>query len=164
MKVIKLNVYGDNILECERALSYLETGIIRQEKGILTKELIDGFIITPQYNIKGKKNEYVITLYPGVNRGRWNHDIYDTLFTKNGIKLTETCDVILTLFENNIEKPILAIEFSSALPAGNNTWQRSGRALCFSRLGIPYIYAVEVGAHELDGTGGKNQYATILLY
>lgn len=155
MKVIKLNVYGDNILECERALSYLETGIRRQEKEIFKKELVDGFIITPRYNIKGKKNEYVITLYPGVNRGRWNHDIYDILFTKNGIKLIETCDVILTSLENNKEKPILAIEFSSALPAGNNTWQRSGRALCFSRLGIPYIYAVEVGAHELDGTGEK---------
>lgn len=59
MKVIKLNVYGDNILECERALSYLETGIRRQEKEIFKKELLDGFIITPRYNIKGKKNEYV---------------------------------------------------------------------------------------------------------
>lgn len=153
MKVIKLNVYGDNILECERALSYLETGIRRQEKEILKKKLVDGFIITPQYNIKGKKNEYVITLYPGVNRGRWNYDIYDILFTNNGIKLTETCDIILTSFENNKEIPILAIEFSSALPAGNNTWQRSGRALSFSRLGIPYIYAVEIGAHELDKNG-----------
>lgn len=153
MKVIKLNIYGDNILECERALSYLETGIRRQEKEILKKKLIDGFIITPQYNIKGKKNEYVITLYPGVNRGRWNHDIYDILFTNNGIKLTETCDVILTSFKNNKEIPILAIEFSSALPAGNNSWQRSGRALSFSRLGIPYIYAVEIGAHELDKNG-----------
>ena len=153
MKEIELNIYGDNILECERALSYLETGIRRQEKEILNKELIDGFIITPQYNIKGKENEYIITLYPGVNRGRWNHDIYDILFTNNGIKLTETCDVILTLFENNKEIPILAIEFSSALPAGNNSWQRSGRALSFSRLGIPYIYAVEIGAHELDKNG-----------
>ena len=153
MKVIKLNVYGDNILECERALSYLETGIRRQENEILKKELVDGFIITPRYNIKGKKNEYVITLYPGVNRGRWNHDIYDGLLTNKGIKLTETCDVILTSFENNKEIPILAIEFSSALPAGNNSWQRSGRALSFSKLGIPYIYAVEIGAHELDKNG-----------
>ena len=153
MKVIKLNVYGDNILECERALSYLETGIRRQENEILKKELVDGFIITPRYNIKGKKNEYVITLYPGVKRGRWNRDIYDILFTNNGIKLTETCDVILTSFENNKEIPILAIEFSSALPAGNNSWQRSGRALSFLRLGIPYIYAVEIGAHELDKNG-----------
>lgn len=167
MKVIKLNIYGDNILECERALSYLETGIRRQEKEILKKELIDGFIITPQYNIKSKKNEYVITLYPGVNRGRWNHDIYDILFTNNGIKLTETCDVILTSFENNKEIPILAIEFSSALPAGNNSWQRSGRALSFSRLGIPYLYAVEIGAHELDKNGKikstRNQSSLLIL-
>lgn len=167
MKVIKLNIYGDNILECERALSYLETGIIRQEKEILKKKLVDGFIITPRYNIKGKKNEYIITLYPGVNRGRWNHDIYDILFTNNGIKLTETCDVILTSFENNKEIPILAIEFSSALPAGNNSWQRSGRALSFSRLGIPYIYAVEIGAHELDKNGGikstRSQSSLLIL-
>lgn len=167
MEVIKLNVYGDNILECERALSYLETGIRRQENEILKKELLDGFIITPRYNIKGKENEYVITLYPGVNRGRWNRDIYDILFTDNGIKLTETCDVILTSFENNKEKPILAIEFSSALPAGNNSWQRSGRALSFSRLGIPYIYAVEIGAHELDKNGGikstRSQSSLLIL-
>jgi len=36
------------------------------------------------------------------------------------------------------------------LPAGNNAWQRNGRAVTCIELGIPYFYYAEVGGVELD--------------
>jgi hypothetical protein len=36
------------------------------------------------------------------------------------------------------------------LPAGNNAWQRSGRAVNCAEIGIPYLYFAEIGGVELD--------------
>lgn len=47
----------------------------------------------------------------------------------------------------------MAVEFSSALPAGNNAWQRNGRALACAIVGVPYLYFTEIGGVEL----GKNR-------
>ena len=42
------------------------------------------------------------------------------------------------------------MEFCNALPAGNNAWQRNGRAATCAEIGIPYLYFAEIGGVELD--------------
>lgn len=64
--------------------------------------------------------------------------------------LRESADAILTRFSDDTESPILAIEFCSALPAGNQAWQRSGRAYSMAKAGIPYLFITELGGFELS--------------
>ena len=45
---------------------------------------------------------------------------------------------------------MFAIEFCGALPAGNQAWQRSGRAYSYGVAKIPYLYISELGGYELD--------------
>lgn len=101
-----------------------------------------------------KAYEINLELYPGFdsyNAYRWNKNILDQL-TKYGGFLDESPDIILTKLskDKDQEEIILAIEFSSAIQAGNQAWQRSGRALSILQTGCPYMYIVEFGTYELD--------------
>ena len=153
--VFKIRIYGDNILECERALSLMVDGIALEE-GHSKKEFIGGNLFVPTFKVTGY-NSYYITLFPGIQKDRWSSNVYEELVTGNGGLLSEGADALITVEKPSksslIEEPVLAIEFSSALPAGNNSWQRSGRALSFSQANIPYIYATEIGGNELDEKG-----------
>jgi hypothetical protein len=51
---------------------------------------------------------------------------------------------------NEKETILLAMEYCSALPAGNNAWQRNGRAYSSILAGVPYLYYAEIGGVELD--------------
>jgi len=64
--------------------------------------------------------------------------------------LRETADAIITKVRDTFEEPLIAIEYCGALPAGNQAWQRNGRAYSFAKAGIPYAYITEVGGYELD--------------
>ncbi|HEM5148837.1 TPA: hypothetical protein U1262_002173, partial [Streptococcus suis] len=143
--------------ECERAINLIQKAIELHE-GEVTKEFIEGNLITPSF-ILSSKNTYKITLYSGTASNRWNIDIYQEIIKDNGGTLREGADAIITIVSkgNNSyqEEARLAFEFSSALPAGNNSWQRSGRALSFSQAKVPYIYSTEVGGYELDNNGNK---------
>ena len=44
----------------------------------------------------------------------------------------------------------MQLKFCGALPAGNQAWQRSGRAYSFGMAKIPYLYVAELGGYELD--------------
>ena len=57
---------------------------------------------------------------------------------------------MITGVASSREEPLLAIEYCSALPAGNQAWQRNGRAYSFGRARIPYLYVAEIGGYELD--------------
>lgn len=48
------------------------------------------------------------------------------------------------------EVPLLAIEYCAALPAGNQAWQRCGRAYSYGLAGVPFLYVAELGGFELD--------------
>lgn len=151
----KIRIYGDNILECERALDLIQKGIELSERRT-EKAFIRGNLFVPTFTLKAD-NSYEVTLFPGLKDGRWNVNIYDELVTGNGGSLSEGADALITVERPHdgkiLEIPCIAIEFSSALPAGNNAWQRSGRALSFSQSGIPYIYATEIGGNELEADG-----------
>lgn len=148
-----INIYGDNIIECERALEIIIEGI-KQKEGINIeiKYKLDN-LICPSVVLKSDKSLYELTLYPGVNKDRWGLDIYNKFITDRGGLINEGADALITTVKNNKEFPLMAFEFSNALPAGNNAWQRLGRALSFSQADIPYFYITELGGNELNKDG-----------
>lgn len=73
-----LNIYGDNIIECERALNILIEGIAINETKQLKIEWNLDNIVCPSVKVLGNK-EYIFTLYTGVNKTRWNVDVYRRL-------------------------------------------------------------------------------------
>ncbi|MEW5989467.1 MAG: hypothetical protein AB1791_22805, partial [Chloroflexota bacterium] len=140
-----LRVHGDNIIECERGLHLVANSFSGNARLLISSPYM------PQYEILGNKEVlFRVELLPG--HGRWGINLQD-IFQSHGAPLREATDVVLTrVLENeSSEEILLAIEFSSALPAGNNAWQRSGRALACAIAGVPYLYFTEVGGVELGG-------------
>ncbi len=147
---IELSIYGDNILECERMFELIELGF----KSRTTKINIDlSYIYSPLKTIETNLGKIKIQFYPDYkSKTRWHKKGLLNILVENGANLTEAPDIILTKknTQKETETIILAIEFSSALPAGNQAWQRSGRALSFSEVHIPYLYITDIGLEELD--------------
>ena len=73
-----------------------------------------------------------------------------SILDKNGGILREGADSYISEIIEGQEIFLLAIEYCSALPAGNNAWQRNGRALSSVLAGVPYLYIAELGGVELD--------------
>ena len=140
------SIYGDNIVECERML-----GLIRKalDADACTPQ---GSVMAPTFIVSSRRGKYRFSFYPGF--GRWEHDIEEEV-RKGGGVLRENPDVFLAEVHDGIEKPILAVEFCSALPAGNQAWQRSGRAYSIACAGIPYLFVTELGGYELDSMRNK---------
>lgn len=138
-----LRVHGDNIVECERTLLLLSQAFDKEV------QLIPASIVyKPIYELAiNDKETLQIELLSG--HGRWGVDIVNALMNNGGI-LREGADSYITEIVNGQEKILLAMEYCSALPAGNNAWQRNGRAYSSILAGVPYLYYAEVGGVELD--------------
>jgi hypothetical protein len=138
----KYNIYGDNIVECERVVEIIQKGggykIIERRGNPTNIELVA---------TRTNGDVLEITLYPGF--GRWENSIIENM-ELNGTPLREAPDSIVTKIDGEKEQALVAIEFCSALPAGNQAWQRSGRAYSYGKLGVPYLYITEIGGYELD--------------
>jgi hypothetical protein len=139
-----LRIHGDNIIECERALfliaSVYEAKIVKKSK----------CLYLPSYELLQSQNKlFEIELFAG--HDRWNVSIAKVLATY-GSPLREATDAYITKLSEDAktEQILIAIEFCNALPAGNNAWQRSGRAITSAEIGMPYFYYAEVGGVELD--------------
>lgn len=141
-----LHIHGDNIVECERALVMVTDAL---SGNVVSVNLVGNSVVCPSYTINLGNGDFIaVTFYPGF--GRWNHDILTSIQERGGV-LREAADVIVTGVENDFEHPLFAVEFCGALPAGNQAWQRSGRAYSFGAVKIPYLYISELGGYELDG-------------
>jgi len=140
-----INIHGDNIVECERALELIKQALGKDVKSISGPQ----FSATcPRFIIKlNDKKTIVLTFYPGF--GRWKQNILDSIKQRGG-RLREAADVIVTRISDRTEIPLCAIEFCGALPAGNQAWQRSGRAFSFGAAKVPYLYISELGGYELN--------------
>lgn len=144
-------IHGDNVVECER-IANLILNEVHPKK--LKRTLISPATISESisFSYSGLDFEWTLELLPGFNkagRSRWKGDIFKSL-RENGSFLDETPDAIITEIDNDTEKILCAIEFCSALQAGNQAWQRSGRAFSTGRTGCPYIYIVDFVKYELD--------------
>ncbi|MBW8050073.1 MAG: hypothetical protein FVQ77_06985 [Cytophagales bacterium] len=139
---MKLRIHGDNIIECERTLE-----LIVRAYGATVERISDN-LYCPQFRVNVSGNaKFDATLYSG--HGRWGTSIQSAL-TLEKAPIREATDAYITKEVDGNEEIVLAIEYCNALPAGNNAWQRSGRAVTCAELGIPYFYYAEVGGVELD--------------
>lgn len=151
-------IHGDNIIECDRALELLCNAI----GGNKTIEL-QNYLYSPRYLVEYKdsisacKDYLSVRLQPKYGPRRWGTDILSKL-RKMGGQLREAPDAIITEIDTSTAKEtiLFSIEFCSALPAGNQAWQRSGRAYSLSQSAVPYFYLVDVGGAELSN-GRKNR-------
>jgi hypothetical protein len=145
-------VHGDNIVECERVIKYITQGVKVLSQ---TKRFSSLACLTVDINFEYERTNYQwsIEMFPGFskdNRGqRWKSNIFEAL-KDNGSFLDETPDVVVSKVENELETILFAIEFCSALQAGNQAWQRSGRAYSAGRAKCPYIYIVDFVKYELN--------------
>jgi len=144
LSLTTLRIHGDNIIECERGLHLIANAFGAELK------LTASPLYMPRYELicNGTVLFQVDLL---VGYARWGINIQD-IFQAHGAPLREATDVIVTrlLPHESQERILLAVEFSSALPAGNNAWQRNGRALACASIGVPYLYFTEIGGVELD--------------
>lgn len=148
-----LNIHGDNIVECERAFKLCKKALNVETSSIA----IESTVFCPCYNASSETDEYIFTFFPGY--GRWNKDILSLLHTEKD-SLREAPDVVITEIINDIEKPLLAIEYCGALPAGNQAWQRSGRGYSTGKSKVPYLYIAELGGYELDSNRNRKAART----
>lgn len=147
----RFRIHGDNIVECERITKLIlnETRPVSIEVSLISPSTI---VYNVQFNYYGYCFSWQLELLPGFNkagRRRWESNIFNVL-KNNGSFLDETPDAIVTYVNNGEETILYAVEFCSALQAGNQAWQRSGRAFSTGRTGCPYLYIVDFVKYELD--------------
>ena len=138
-----LRIHGDNIIECERSLSLLSKSL-----NVIPKYIETSPTYMPMYML----GSIQVDLLSG--HGRWGVDISEAL-AKNGGILREGADSYITEITDDHETIIFALEYCSALPAGNNAWQRNGRAYASALANVPYLYMAEIGGVELDDNRQK---------
>ncbi len=139
-----LRIHGDNIIECERALLLIAESLSAEYS------LLPSPPYLPKYEIRNGQEIIKVDLLAGHNR--WGVSIQN-IIKEQGASLRELADAIVTRITDggSKEEIIFAMEFCSALPAGNNAWQRNGRALAYASAHVPYLYFAEIGGAELDG-------------
>ena len=148
----QFRVHGDNIVECERVIKYITqaVNITSQTKRFTSLACLT---VDIDFEYEGSICQWSIEMFPGFSKDnrsqRWKSSIFESL-KNSGSFLDETPDVVVTRFENELETILFTIEFCSALQAGNQAWQRSGRAYSIGRARCPYIYIVDFVKFELD--------------
>ncbi len=145
------HVHGDNIVECVRVLDYIVSGLGDLVCSFVGPEVS---VTCPMYTVELEDSELQFQFLPGYGGHRWNQDIL-TFVKRSGGRLREAADAIVTFIDNDRQMPVAAIEFCGALPAGNQAWQRQGRAFSFAHAGIPYFYVAELGGFELGSNRGR---------
>ena len=141
------HIHGDNVVECERFLDQVQKALVSdypKMKGPYGSPTNPSF----EFVTQDRQTKLKTVFYPGF--GRWDQDVAQLIRNRGGI-IRENADVILTEVRSGQEIPLLAIEYSGALSAGNQAWQRSGRAYSFGMARVPFLYVAELGGHELDG-------------
>ncbi len=135
-------IHGDNIVECERVLGLIRVAYAPEFQCVGPI----GVPTTPRFVLSNGTDDLEFVLFPGF--GRWDEDVLRFVKRVAGT-LREAADCIVTSVDGNQEHVLIAIEYCSALDAGNNAWQRCGRAYSFAKAGIPYFYLTDIGGYEL---------------
>ena len=147
-------IHGDNIVECER-IAEIILNALQPEKIFYSLSAPSTISVKLKSKFENNFIDWELILLPGFNKNtkkRWRENIFDSLKAA-GSYLDETPDAIITKIDSEENESILAaLEFCSALQAGNQAWQRSARAFSTGRAGCPYIYAVDFVKYELDNS------------
>ena len=146
-------IYGDNILECELFVDWLKN--INSEFTFISEiGPIDRPILIFKDKISKKVFGFHMTpFYGGTQNSIWPNSPLEGIFN-------EKPDVLVVKINSNYteSEPLFVIEFDDALQAGNQTWQRSRRAVDAARNHIPYFYVLPLIRWEKksDGLSLKN--------
>jgi hypothetical protein len=139
---MNLRIHGDNIVECERTLRLIKRAYNAEVQPV------SACIYVPVFKLITEDKKHIkIELFAG--HDRWGVSITGEL-SKHGAPLREAADAYVTAVSQDTETLLFAVEYCGALPAGNNAWQRNGRALTCAKAGVPYLYFAEIGGVELD--------------
>lgn len=139
---MEIQIHGDNVVECERALRLIEEALQGSANWVAGSH-----VTCPTFELSTQScPPLTIQFLPGHNR--WGVGLAEALQAR-GATLREGADAVLTRKEASGYELLLGLEFCGALPAGNNAWQRHGRALAFAQADIPYLIFAEVGGQEL---------------
>lgn len=142
----RFRIHGDNIVECTRIINYISEAFAADGAFIGS---LGGSITCPEYVLTFPEGEeWSFTCLPGYGERRWPQDIIRYVREQGGT-LREAADAVITRVTLDGEAPLFAVEFCGALPAGNQAWQRQGRAFSFAHAKIPYFYVAELGGFEL---------------
>lgn len=136
------SVYGDNILECWRLALYASSG----NKIGPSISICD--VSNPSVMWRDGESVVEAKLIPSPDR--IPAEIRKALGSEEN-SLREQPDVVLCK-ENEL---ISTYEFCSALPAGNNAWQRHGRSLSLCINGVLHFHIAKIGGYELDANRAK---------
>ena len=142
-------IYGDNVLECELFIDWLKQNLFSQLKFLEEVGPIDRPILIFEDILKHKILAFhMCPFYGGTKNSIWPNNPLVGIFD-------EKPDVLLVqVLENDTEsKPLLVVEFDDALQAGNQSWQRSKRAINSARSQIPYFYVLPIIGWERDSEG-----------
>lgn len=141
--MLRIRIHGDNILEAERAAQLVAAAL----RGDLV--LNPSPLYCPVYEVVcGETALASVELVPG--HDHWGMSIQRSLQDR-GATLREAADAMVTVAtEDGNERVVVGFEFCNALPAGNQAWQRHGRALASAQAGVPYLFVTEIGGMELD--------------
>ncbi len=137
-------IHGDNVVECERARHLLSRAL-----SVTLSPLSNSPVQVPIF--RGRSDFLGIEVQVQVLSGhsRWGFDVSAAL-TSMGSTIRENADAVITETVGDVEAILFAIEYCGALPAGNNAWQRHGRAYSFGQAGVPYFIYNEIGGQELN--------------
>ena len=111
-----LRIHGDNIVECDRCL------LLIAEAFSAVSKLLPSDPFRPAFEIvQGGRTLFGVDLIPG--HGRWQVNLQQML-RAHGAPVREATDVLITRLSDDgkTELILAALEFCSALPAGNNAW------------------------------------------
>ena len=150
-RYLQFHIHGDNIVECERTFELIRVALANLLETVTGPF---GSPVCPEFklHLRNIKTPIHLTFYPGFRR--WDEDILQVIRERGGT-LREAADVIITGVRSQSEEPLIAIEYCGALPAGNQAWQRSGRAYSFGLARVPYLYVAELGGYELDSNRNR---------
>lgn len=135
---IKFRVLCDNYLEFERLFEVVLVSLDLKRTD---------FIIKKTYPVEVTHKNLSIVFEVMVGFGRWGDNYWESKINKS-IYISENPDVLVSIETTNSEK-LFAIEYCSALPAGNQAWQRFARGKEFSRNGTDYFFVSHLGGVEL---------------
>ena len=146
-------IYGDNVLECELFVDWLKHN---DSNFSFIEEVgpIDRPIIIFKDSVSKKIFGFHMTsFYGGTQKSVWPNSPLGGIFN-------EKPDVLIVKINSDYTEsdPLFVIEFDDALQAGNQSWQRSRRAVNSVQSHIPYFYVLPLIGWEkgTDGLSLKN--------
>lgn len=147
---IEFTVLCDNIIEFNRFFEIACVALHINASDFIYKKTIPVILYAEKLKVS-------FTALVGFER--WGDNYWSSKLNKS-LFISENPDVLVELKANNKINKLFAIEFCSALPAGNQSWQRFARGKQLSKNETDYFFISELGGVEL----GENRREISIRY